>query len=130
MLCQKKILVPLFYLIFNYTFSQKKCIKVLEVHKIKYYYVYKAFNCQRNDTITLISSKLDKEFKKIELLKNNCYIVDTRLRSAIKISEIRHFITKHAITIIEDIQISDKNNLPVLILDSKMVECGDIEYEN
>lgn len=118
-----KIILFLFLGLSSTCFGQEKCIQVLEVNEIRYYYVYKVFEIPSNDTITIISSKLDPEFETIKLEKNKFYKVKTRLRSAIKISEEKHLFCKHAITIIENIPISDKYNLPVLVLDYKEVDC-------
>ncbi len=124
----KKTLFCLFLVICNYSFAQENCIKILDVNEIKYYYVYKAVNVYENDTITILSSKLDKEFKIIKLEKNNFYEVKTRLKSAIKISDEKYIFCKPVINKIEDTQISDENKLPVLILDYKNVDiCSDKE---
>jgi hypothetical protein len=106
----------------NISFGQERCIKILEVNEIKYYYVYKVFDVSVKDTITILSSKLDTEFEIIKLDINKFYKVETRLQSAIKISEEKYKFCKHAITIIEEVQISDKYKLPVLILNFKEVK--------
>lgn len=114
----KKILFSLGLIICNYSFGQNSCIKILEVNEIKYYYVYKAFDVSNKDTITVLSSKLDKEFEIIKLNKNEFYKVKTRIKSAIKISEEEYFLCKHAITIIDGVPISDEKKLPILIIAS------------
>lgn len=118
----KKIVLLLFLVFNNISFGQENCIQVLEVNEIKYYYVYKALSIATNDTITILSSKLDTEFDLIKLDKNKYYKIETRLKSAIKISEEKYVFCKHAITTIENIAISDKYKLPVLVLNYKEVE--------
>lgn len=109
----------------NYSFGQERCIKVLNVNEIKYYYIYSVFDTSSNDTLRMISSKLDKEFKILKLDKDEFYDVSTRIKSAIKISEEEYLFCKHAINEVEGIKISDENKLPVLILDYKKVrKCG------
>lgn len=120
----KIFLIFMFLIQWSYSIGQIACVKVLEVDEVAYYYVYSAFNFSQNDTIILLGSKLDEEFKTIKLDKNNLYKIKTRLRSAIKVSDEKYIFSKHAITTINDIQISNKNQLPILILDYKKVnEC-------
>lgn len=119
----KKILsITLFLLFVNFVYGQKKEIKVLEIKSIKYYYVYKTYNYCSKDTIILLSSRADSEFKKIKLEIENCYKIETRPKSAIKISEEEYMFCKPTETNIEGVRISDKDKLPVLILDHKKLE--------
>ena len=117
----KKTLILLLFLFSNIAFCQTKIVKVLNVSYIDYYYVYTAYNYISKDTIVLISSKNDIEFKKI-LLKTKNYVIETRLKSAIKISEDKYLFCKPNITTIQNIQISDKETLPVLITDYEEIE--------
>lgn len=119
----KKLLFISIFIICKFSFGQeKKVIKVLEVDEIKYYYVYKTIDISTNDTIILLGSRLDKEFKTVKLVKNSYYEVETRFKSAIKISNEKYMFCKPAVTKIDGIQISDKYSLPVLILDFKKVK--------
>jgi len=124
---KKTLLLLLFSVFCNHTFGQKKNIKILNIESIKYYYVYKAFDFNNKDTIVLLSSKKDKEFKLIKLEKDSTYHTETRPLSAIKISEGKYIFCKPTINIIDNIKISNRDKLPVLILDSKKVKCGDID---
>ncbi|WP_146192577.1 hypothetical protein [Xanthomarina spongicola] len=117
----KKTLILLLFLFSNIAFCQTKVVKVLNVSYIDYYYVYTAYNYISKDLIVLISSKNDIEFKKI-LLKTKNYVIETRLKSAIKISEDKYLFCKPNITTIQNIQISDKETLPVLITDYEEIE--------
>lgn len=117
----KKTLILLLFLFSNIAFCQTKIVKVLNVSYIDYYYVYTAYNYISKDLIVLISSKNDIEFKKI-LLKTKNYVIETRLKSAIKISEDKYLFCKPNITTIQNIQISDKETLPVLITDYEEIE--------
>lgn len=113
----RKILIIISFLFYNIVFCQTKVVKVLDVSVFEYYYVYKAYNYISKDTILLISSKNDKEFKQISLTKEKNYVIETRLRSAIKISEDKHFIFKPSMCCINNMKIADGNGLPILITD-------------
>lgn len=104
----KKIIFVLFLMTSSFSFGQKKWVKILEVKEIKYYYVYKAINKSTKDTITLLGSKLDEEFKIVKLAKDYSYKIKTRPRSLIQTSENMVFICTPAITIFEGVQISDE----------------------
>ena len=125
---KRVILLFIFYFILNSIYSQRKKIKVLKIQSIEYYYVYKAYNYCTKDTIVLISSKADDEFKKIKLSEGKSYEVETRLKSAIKVSEDEYVFCRPNVTTLENIKISG-DGLPILILNfielkkSKIREC-------
>lgn len=115
----KKLFIITFFAIFSVisnNFNDYICIKILDVQEIKYYYVYKAFEIEKKDTLTFISSKSDIEFKMIKLEKDSIYKVKTRIKSTIKITDSTYVFCKHGKTYIENVQISDKNKLPNIII--------------
>lgn len=119
----RTIFLFLFLILSIFGFGQS-CIKILERKEINYYYVYKALrlSSKENDTITMLSSKSDPEFKTIILDVNYIYDVKVRTKSAVKISDEKYLFSKHAVTKIGNIQISDKNKLPVIILEYNKVK--------
>jgi hypothetical protein len=116
----KKLFIVTFFAIFSMipnNSNDYRCIKILDIQEIKYYYVYKAFEIEKKDTLTFISSKSDIEFRMIMLEKDSIYKIKTRIKSTIKISDSTYVFCKHGKTIIENVQISDKNKLPIMIID-------------
>lgn len=93
------------------------CVKILDIQEIDYYYVYLTLDTEKKDSVRFISSKSDDEFKKIFLQKDSFYRIQTRIKSSIKISDSSYLFCKHGKTIINNVQISDKGKLPILIVD-------------
>lgn len=121
------IYVTVLLLTFNITISQTKKIEIIEITEIDFYYVYKAIEYEKIpvDTIILLGSKLNNpEFKEVFLQKNKKYEVETRLKSAIKSSNNRYMFCKITQNILNNVIISDKKNLPVLILDFDEIKSG------
>lgn len=111
------ILICLFVIYCNYGSAQSKKIKVLNTNDIKYYKVYKALDLSTNDSLILLGCKANnKDFSEVELTVGEFYTVDTRLNSHIKVEEDNYLFLHHGITMIQNIQISNKGSLPVLIL--------------
>ena len=123
---KRVILLFIFYFILNSIYSQKKIIKVLTIQNIEFYYVYKAYDYCSKDTIVLLSSKADDEFKKFRLNIGKRYVVETRPKSAIKISKDEYVFCKPNVTTLENIKISD-DGLPILILNFKELEKSKIK---
>jgi len=126
---KKVVLSFLFCFIFNSIYGQNKQIKVLTIQSIEYYYVYKVYDYCSKDTIILLSSRADKEFKKIELNIGKCYKVETRLKSAIKVSKDEYVFCKPNKTTLDNVEISD-DGLPVLILNFReLKKCDNLLCE-
>jgi hypothetical protein len=108
----------------NEMLGQTKKIKVIEITNIEYYYVYKAveFEKTQTDTIILLGNKPNnKEYKEILLQKDKKYEVETRLKSAIKMSEEKYMFCKPTRNVLNNVVISNKKSLPILILDYKEI---------
>jgi len=113
------LLVCLF--LFNTMSSFAQRVKILECENIKYYHVYKVFDFDKKDTLIMLSSKNDIEFKIFKLNINKCYEIKTRFKSAIKISKEEYLFCKPTIIVIEKVTISNKGTLPILIENYKEI---------
>jgi hypothetical protein len=114
----KQILYILLIAIPTISFCQELKVKIIEVDSIDYYYVYKAIEREKADTITILSNKFkDNESDVIALDENNYYDLKTRFKSSIKTSLDKYLFCNPGITTINNIRISDESSLPVLILE-------------
>lgn len=118
------IISSAFFLSINPALGQTKKIKVIEITNIGYYYVYKAVEYEKipADTIILLGNKANnKDYEVMLLQKDKKYEVETRLKSAIKMSEDKYMFCKPTRNVLNGVIISDKKNLPVLILNYKEI---------
>ncbi len=122
---KKILIVPTVLLLsINAMLGQTKKIEVIEITNIDYYYVYKAVEYEKTpvDTIILLGNKPNnKDYKEILLQKGKKYEVETRLKSAIKMSEDKYMFCKPTRNMLNNIVISNKKSLPVLILNYKEI---------
>ena len=103
----------------NVIFGQSKKVKVIKVTTIDYYYVYKVIEYNKNylDTLILLGNReINKDDKEILLKMNKKYLINTRLKSAIRTSDENFMICKPTENILNNVVISNKKSLPVLIL--------------
>ena len=120
----KLIISAVFLLSVNAMLGQTKKIKVIEITNIDYYYVYKVIEYEKSsiDTLILLGNKPNnKDYKEILLQKNKLYEIETRLKSAIKMSEDKYMFCKPTENILNNVIISNKKSLPILILNYKEI---------
>ncbi|WP_395044490.1 hypothetical protein [Flavobacterium sp.] len=118
------IISTVFLISINAIFGQTKKIQVIEIANIDYYYVYKVVEYEKTptDTIIVLGNKPNnKDNKEILLKKGKKYEVETRLKSAIKISDERYMFCKPTQNVFNNVVISNKKSLPILILNYKEI---------
>lgn len=118
----KNIVLLISLLIVNLSFAQKREVVIKKIEQIKYYYVYTACDLETNETFIILGCKNnDSEFVKVKLDLDKKYLIEYRYQSFIKIDEKKYIRCIHTRTIINNIAISDKGNIPLLITKYKNI---------
>lgn len=113
----KTILIIVFgWLIYPQAYSQDYVVKVIDRKEIYNYYVYKSISLK--DTLIFLSQKYNsQDFNKIKLKVNKTYKISTTPIYRIKISSDKYLLASLGGNIIDEIRISYKEDLPILVTD-------------